>query len=317
MKWHGISVMEIPPERTSEAKSSSAGVCFSGRCNDLAISDRIREDVSMESQAAAVINESDFRAAHENVQRQLKLFAELGIPVGSDATILDFGCGKGNTVYAYRKLGYNAFGVDIDLRSTQYEELMRQERLCAPDEELFRSIQPGEYTIPFDADSFDYVVSSVVFEHVQDYSVALSEIKRVLKPGGKSFHSFPSRYTPVEPHVHVPLATVIHNYVYLYLWFSTFGRAELKGRSVNDVASSKSEFLRTSTNYLTKRQIVQHVNTHFGNIEFVGKYLWKNSTGKYKILYDLLSKFDFVKAVPIATFLHGAFVRRSIFFVKQ
>jgi ubiquinone/menaquinone biosynthesis C-methylase UbiE len=264
-----------------------------------------------------VINESDFQAAHENVRRQLKLFAELGVPVESDATILDFGCGKGNTVYAYRKLGYNAFGVDIELRSSFFEEIMRREGLCAPGEDLFRSIDTGDYTIPFDSESFDYVVSSVVFEHVQDYPRALSEIKRVLKPGGKSFHSFPSRYCLVEPHVHVPFATVIHNYVYLYLWFSTLGRSELKGRSVKEAASSGSEFLRNSTNYLTKKRIVQHVQTHFGNIEFVGKYLWKNSTGKFKSLYDLLSQFDFVKAVPIAVFLHGAFVRRSIFFVKK
>lgn len=271
----------------------------------------------MESLVSTEINESDFQAAHENVLRQLKLFDELGFPVTSDATILDFGCGKGNTVYAYRKLGYNAFGVDIELRSSFFEEIMRREGLCTPDEEPFRSIPTRDYTIPFDADSFDYVVSSVVFEHVQDYSRALSEIKRVLKPGGKSFHSFPSRYCLVEPHVHVPFATVIHNYVYLYLWFFTLGRAELKGRSVRDVASSTSEFLRNSTNYLTKKQIVQHVKTHFGNIEFVGKHLWKNSTGKFKILYDLLSRFDSVRAVPIAAFLHGAFVRRSIFFVKQ
>ncbi|MDQ7782623.1 MAG: class I SAM-dependent methyltransferase [Desulfomonilaceae bacterium] len=270
----------------------------------------------MESLTSAVVNESDFQAAHENVQRQLKLFAELGVPVGSDAVILDFGCGKGNTVYAYRKLGYKAFGVDIELRSSFFEQLLRQEGLCTPDEEIFRSITTDDHAIPFDADSFDYVVSSVVFEHVQDYSRALSEIRRVLKQGGKSFHSFPSRYTLVEPHVHVPFATVIRNYAYLYLWFSTLGRTQLKGRSVKEAASSSSAFLKNSTNYLTKKQIVQHVNTHFGNIEFVGKQLWKNSTGRYKILYDLLSKFGFIKAVPLAAFLHSAFGRRSIFFVK-
>jgi hypothetical protein len=37
----------------------------------------------------------------------------------------------------------------------------------------------------------------------------LREIRRVFKPSGISIHIFPSRYTPLEPHVFVPLATFI------------------------------------------------------------------------------------------------------------
>jgi len=47
--------------------------------------------------------------------------------------------------------------------------------------ELHRA--PAE-AVPFEAASFDTVVSCLVFCHVDDASAALSEIRRVLKPGG-------------------------------------------------------------------------------------------------------------------------------------
>jgi SAM-dependent methyltransferase len=37
---------------------------------------------------------------------------------------------------------------------------------------------------PFDGDSFDLVIANHVMEHVEDDGLALSEVRRVLKPGG-------------------------------------------------------------------------------------------------------------------------------------
>ena len=264
-----------------------------------------------------MIRDPRLKMAKGTIRRQLDLFSTMGCPVTELSTILDFGCGDGRTVYTYRRLGYNAFGVDTELRSSAVEELMITEGLCKADDKRFRSINMDSYRIPFQSESFDYVVSSAVFEHVQDYSQALSEIERVLKHGGKSFHIFPSRYCLVEPHSLVPFGTVIHNYPYFYLWFLTFGRSELKGRTAKEVASYRSKFLRTSINYLRKREIVRQVKSHFDNIVFVDEHLWKNSTGKFKRLYDVLSKLGFVKAVPIAASIHGTFVRRCIYFGKQ
>lgn len=57
--------------------------------------------------------------------------------------------------------------------------------------------------IPFADNTFDYVVSNAVLEHVRDPFSAASEITRVLKPGGKMFilvpflqpyHGYPHHY---------------------------------------------------------------------------------------------------------------------------
>jgi len=45
--------------------------------------------------------------------------------------------------------------------------------------------------IPFPNNHFDIIVSQEVLEHVRDYSLAVIEMKRVLKPGGKIYCQLP------------------------------------------------------------------------------------------------------------------------------
>ena len=47
--------------------------------------------------------------------------------------------------------------------------------------------------IPFSDNSFDFVISNHVLEHIQDEKKAVCEIKRVLKPQGMWMFSFPIR----------------------------------------------------------------------------------------------------------------------------
>jgi SAM-dependent methyltransferase len=78
-----------------------------------------------------------------------------------------------------------------------------------------RQVQAGfgfklteDTALPFDAGSFDVVVSNHVIEHVGDNDAQLahlSEISRVLAPGGICYLATPSRWAPIEPHYKVPL----------------------------------------------------------------------------------------------------------------
>jgi SAM-dependent methyltransferase len=48
------------------------------------------------------------------------------------------------------------------------------------------SFEPGDvYELPYDSSSFDLVTARFLFQHLTDPRKAVSEIKRVLKPGGK------------------------------------------------------------------------------------------------------------------------------------
>jgi ubiquinone/menaquinone biosynthesis C-methylase UbiE len=126
------------------------------------------------------------------------LVKDLGHEIRKDFTILDFGCGEGDLVHQWRKAGLEAFGADIKLDKKR---------------EFLRLIDnDGTYRIPFDDNTFDFVFSNQVLEHVRNLEPVLAEIYRVLKPRGVSLHIFPPKLTPVEAHVCVPLGGKFQGY---------------------------------------------------------------------------------------------------------
>lgn len=58
--------------------------------------------------------------------------------------------------------------------------------------------------LPFASDSFDYVVSNQVLEHVREKDAYVYEIGRVLEPSGELLIAFPNRYWPLDEHHTVP-----------------------------------------------------------------------------------------------------------------
>lgn len=123
---------------------------------------------------------------------KVNMLRELGFSLEKDMRVLDFGCGEGNLIKAYLELGYDIYGADI----------MDNISLDAG---RYKKIEFDPYRIPYDDNSFDLVYSTSVFEHVQNTEESFKEIYRVLKPGGVSIHSLPSRYRLLEPHLYIPL----------------------------------------------------------------------------------------------------------------
>lgn len=224
-----------------------------------------------------------------------------------DSKILDFGCGAGKDVYQFRKMGYKAYGCDIDDFFDDISKQCDEEKLMETGESIFRKISTSDYRVPFEDDTFDYVFSNQVFEHVQNYSEALSEIRRVLKPGGCSLHFFPARYRPIEPHVFVPFAGVFRSYGYLLFWaFFGIRNSFQQGWDFKKVARMNREYLTTRTTYFTTAEIHDKVFSQFKNVSFVEKYFIKYSGGR-------LSGF---KSFPFMSSLVRNFHTRAIFFTK-
>jgi ubiquinone/menaquinone biosynthesis C-methylase UbiE len=269
------------------------------------------------SQPSVGIVDSEYSQAFLNVRSLLSVLTEMGKPVTMYDAVLDFGCGEGRMVYALRKLGYRAFGTDIAPPSGDAERLIRADRLCRPREQPLRLIHAEDYKIPFDNESFDFVVSWDVMEHVQHHAEALSEINRVLKRGGRSLHFFPSRYCILEPHIGVPLGTVLQGYSYLYLWaLLGLGDKSQPARTAREAARKNYEFLRAETKYLSKRSLIKLADGSFRDIEFVERHFWKHSGGKGQFVYKILSRLGLVKLMPFAASLLSPFGYRALFFVK-
>lgn len=98
---------------------------------------------------------------------------------GAGARVLEIGSGTGQQAAALEKRGYRVDA--IDLASTPYREA-----------QVFPVATYDGRTIPFNDSTFDIVFSSNVLEHVEDLGALLTEIRRVLRPGGLSIHLMPT-----------------------------------------------------------------------------------------------------------------------------
>lgn len=178
------------------------------------------------------------------MKRYNDILNRLGAQLPSDARILDFGCGAGRTVYRLLDQGYDAYGYD----QMDYLELR------APEDRFRFSIGPSFGSgrlLPYDDNSFDFIISEQVFEHVMDQVAMYRELHRILRPGGSSIHVFPARYALLEPHFYVPLGSFIaHRWWYL-LWAALGIRNEYQqGLSSKETADRNAYFLVEALNYV-------------------------------------------------------------------
>jgi len=99
------------------------------------------------------------------------------------ARVLDVGTSTGTNLRMLVEMGYaDVTGLDMS------EDAIR---FCA--EKGLPPVRQGDITaMPFDHESFDLVLATDVVEHVDDDERAVSEIERVLVPGGHALFTVPA-----------------------------------------------------------------------------------------------------------------------------
>lgn len=108
--------------------------------------------------------------------------------------VLDYGCGRGEYSLELLSLGADVEGIDI---SKAYVDLCFQAcRDHGIDERRFNFQVMDAHKLDFPDDSFDFVVGNGILHHL-DYPTALSEIRRVLKPGGRAIFQEPLAGNPL------------------------------------------------------------------------------------------------------------------------
>ncbi len=199
---------------------------------------------------------------------KLRILQDLGCHLNPASSILDFGCGAGETVRELRDRGYQAFGCDLKLRCDLEQEDDKNADSTL-NRNLVRTIKTRPYRLPFDDSCFDLINSDQVLEHVQNYSEAISEMNRVLKPDGCCLHIFPSRYMPIESHVSVPFSSIITSHLWLLFWAQAGIRNKYQtGLSARETARRNHEYLTTETNYLSKKQLARQFRRYFDEVVF-------------------------------------------------
>jgi SAM-dependent methyltransferase len=236
----------------------------------------------------------------QRVQLKLDVLSELGRPLRPEARVLDFGCGEGSKVSEFLSRGFDCYGCDVRLRDNeQTRDLAAAGRV--------RAIE-NPYRLPFEDNFFDFVFSDQVMEHVQDHEAAFAEIERVLKPGGYGLHVFPSRYTPLEPHVWVPFASWYRPLWWLKLW-AAFGIRTRNQEKLDyrTVALRNYQYLQAHTNYVSRAALSALCGKFFESHIFCMKQALKHhprSKGPLRLLHRLPAVPRIVEGLTTRVILH-------------
>jgi len=105
-------------------------------------------------------------------------------------TVLDIGCGEGQVSRLAKRIGAElVVGVD---------PTWNQVRVAAERGGGVHVARAGADGLPFGDAQFDLVVACLVFEHIREVDAAISEVARVLRPGGRFcfFLNHPLLQTP-------------------------------------------------------------------------------------------------------------------------
>jgi 2-polyprenyl-3-methyl-5-hydroxy-6-metoxy-1,4-benzoquinol methylase len=116
--------------------------------------------------------------------------------------LLDIGCSSGVITNHLSTHFRFAVGIDID------ESALRRAARDRTKPNLEFMLGDSTHTA-FRDGSFDVVVCTQVYEHVPDADQAMSEIFRVLKPGGVCYFAAGNRLILMEPHYRLPFLSVI------------------------------------------------------------------------------------------------------------
>jgi arsenite methyltransferase len=105
-------------------------------------------------------------------------------PLGTGAVVVDIGCGAGtDLLLAATRIGPSGRAIGVDMT----DAMRRAARTGAALKGLSHvDVREGEATaLPVDDATADVIISNGVFNLVADKRLAVQEIQRVLKPGGR------------------------------------------------------------------------------------------------------------------------------------
>ena len=129
--------------------------------------------------------EAEVEANHWWFVARRRLFADLIARerFSADARVLDIGTSTGTNLRLLRELGFaNRVGLDLSDDAIRW---------CA--EKGLGKVEKGDVcNLPFGDAEFDLVLATDIIEHVDDDLRAITEIRRVLAPGGTAIISVPA-----------------------------------------------------------------------------------------------------------------------------
>jgi 2-polyprenyl-3-methyl-5-hydroxy-6-metoxy-1,4-benzoquinol methylase len=112
------------------------------------------------------------------VAEEFKTFAE-----AATGRVLDFGAGSGDLATHLSRRGVDIVGLELD--DPRIRNALSHEALAIVE------LYAGDLPLPFGSETFDWIVSTEVLEHLHDPHQFIPEFARILKPGGRMLITTP------------------------------------------------------------------------------------------------------------------------------
>lgn len=182
------------------------------------------------------------------------------------ARVLDYGCGAGRIVALCRERGIDAYGCDVFYEGGDYSKDVPKELLG----NVIRRMEGDR--IPFDSNSFDWVINNQVLEHVPDLEAVVAEMRRVLKPDGFVLSMFPDRSVWREGHCGIPFLHRFSRSSAVRVWYAAVMRAlgfgyHTEGRTPIEWSRNFCQWLDNWTYYRSYKSIRATFDRRFANLE--------------------------------------------------
>jgi len=231
-------------------------------------------------------------------------FAERNRHGKKEYQILDYGCGAGEAVISGRDSGLDIYGAEVFYEGGNTRAKVEASGILGT---AVREIVDGRIDFP-DA-YFDLVVSNQVFEHVEDLDKVLSEIYRILKPGGSTLNLFPSKDVWREGHCGIPFLhrfsrkSQTRYYYALFLRRLGFGYFK-KGKSPGQWTRDFLDWLDAYCHYRDRKAILRAFRRLFSVRLIEEDYiLFRMGKSRLKFLRPIIR-------IPIVKLLFKEFYRK-------
>lgn len=106
--------------------------------------------------------------------------------------LLDLGCGAGENSVYFAKQGANCVAADYSPGMVEVAL-----KLAAANHVQVKGCTANAMALDFDDNTFDFVYASNLLHHIPEPKIALREMHRVLKPGGKVCFWDPLKHNPI------------------------------------------------------------------------------------------------------------------------
>jgi len=117
------------------------------------------------------------------------------LPLQAGQRVLEVGCGQGHLTTRLAERGVDVVGIDANPKAAEVSGSDRVRFMHAED-------------LDFGDSEFDAIVSVHAIEHIPPLEEAVSEMARVLKPGGRALFIYPAE--PIQGLYAIPTSIILH-----------------------------------------------------------------------------------------------------------